>query len=147
MSEKVESEEFDLGAMLDEAVDAMPQTMKDLWIRTLFLLNQSDRFVEFMDKNFDIQQNVNEETKTIDLRVIELEPEAKPPSTGITMDLAKSMKLQLYLKGCGVKNTADAAKAIVSIIVGDNDTVVNDGPGIVAASAEDLKQELLKKKL
>lgn len=63
----VEDQTESLEAFLSNLSDG--QKMYDLTV--LYLLKSSQRFCNFVNENFDIQHNIDQETKAIDIRVVE----------------------------------------------------------------------------
>lgn len=132
------TEEVDLDTQITEAMSRMSQAEKDLWIRVLFLLNQSERYTKFIEENFDISESIDEENKTINLRVEE--KKQKPvQGVGLTLDTVKSMKIQLILRHNGVADTARVSESIIKILKGEDDEKT---PGIVLASDADASKEI-----
>ncbi len=147
MSEKEEKETETLEApiSLDEAIsarlDGMTAAEKDLQLRIMFLLNQSEKFLQFVEENFDIQCGANEETKTIDLVVIE-KPVAEKIDyrvDGYTLDVPAQLKATMILKHNGCTRTAETLKSLIKIITGED----IDKPKLVtSATKADVEKEL-----
>lgn len=145
-TENIENTEVDLGSLIDDQVAAMGPAEKDLYLRMLFLLNQSERFTKFIDDNFDIHTSVNDEARSIDLAVIE-KPDVKEvafKTVGMELDVAKSLKAQMILKHNGCKNTAACLKSIVQILTGQS---LDDKPKLVTSATDaDISAEVQAKK-
>ena len=142
MSEETK-EAANIDDLINERISGMSSAEKDLYLRILFLLNQSDRYVKFIDSNFDIHTAVHEETKSIDVAVIEkpLVKETEFKTGELELDVAKSLKAQMILKHNGCKNTAQVMKSIVNILTGG--ALKEDKPKIVtSASNSDINKEL-----
>lgn len=135
-----EAEALKLGETIDERIANMLPAEKDLWLRVMFLLNASQRYTDFIDENFEIHTAVHEETKSIDVAVIE-KPAVKEVEfkTGgdLQLDVQKSLKAQMLLKKNGCENTADVLKGIYEILT---NTPIDEL--VTSASDADINKEL-----
>ena len=144
MSDIIESTEeaaaLELGETIDKRVASMSDTEKDMWLRVMFLLNACDRYVEFVDANYDIRALPDEETKTISVAVIEKPDirEVEFTSGGpMALDVQKSLKAQMLLKANKCENTAEVLKGIFEILT---NTPVDEL--VTSASEADINKEI-----
>ena len=143
MSEIIESQEEAESIDLDEAITAqlanMSMAEKDMWLRATILLNHSERYSQFLNENFDIHFNVDDESKQISVVVVE-KPEVKTvelKSSDMQIDVQKSLKAQMLLKKHNCENTAEVMKGIYEILTNTpaDELVTN-------ASEADIRREL-----
>lgn len=138
-----EVQDFDLGEAIAMHIANMSPTEKEMQLRILLLLNQSARFQQFMNDNFDIHTSVNHENQEIDIAVIEkpLVKEVEFKGGELSLDVAKSLKAQMFLKGLGVEKTADAIKKLYEILGGTEENAI-----IASASDADINKEIAAQK-
>ncbi len=138
--------EINLGDLIDEKIAAMQDGEKDIYLRILFLLNQSDRYVKFIDDNFDIHTAIHEEAKTIDISVIEKPDVQEVAYTAgeLKLDVASSLKAQMILKAAGCANTAQVLKKVYQALTGGK---ASKPELVTSATDADIKKELDAKKV
>jgi hypothetical protein len=132
---------IDLGEIIDEKIASMPPAEKDLFLRILFLLNQSESYQKFIDDHFDIHTSVNHETEEIDLVVIEKPTVAQVDfrSEGFSLDVPAQLKATMLLKHNGCKNTSMVIKSLIKIITGED----IDKPKLVTSATDaDINKEI-----
>ena len=95
---------------------------KELYLGIFYELNQSKRFVEFLNNNYDIQQIVDEETKTIDVRVIEM-PTARGPKLGFD----QIRKLHSAVVSAGVIDATLLVNKIMTILGQETSNIIGLG--------------------
>jgi hypothetical protein len=140
--EKKETEEIptiDLGDIIGDKIASMIPSEKDLYLRILFLLNQSERYIKFIDDNFDIHTAVNDEDKSIDLAVIEKPTveQVDHKSHELGLDTARSLKAHMYLKSLGVEKSSEAVKKMYEIFGGTDENAI-----VASATDADISKEI-----
>lgn len=108
----------------DEYIDALSPQEKDLMVSAWILLNQSPRFQQFLDANYNVKYEVDEENKTVNLRVEELE---EAPS--ITLTKEKLIYIHHELLNAGVKKGSPVIRKILNILqkpVQDESLIITD---------------------
>lgn len=110
------------------------ELQKAFWTDVLNQIVDTPRFLTFMEANYLIEKGVDEETKTIHVRITE-----KPPVMP-TLSAEQLFALHQTLMSSGVKDAVSVVKRILQII---NHTE----PLVQLASEGDLKQTLEQKNL
>jgi hypothetical protein len=108
------------------------QKMYDLTV--LYLLKSSKRFIDFVNENFDVQHNIDKETKAVDIRVVE-KPFTQPPFK-ISDEAAARVSAMLGRK-YDVENPGRCMMDVLAIINGKD---VSE-PSLIATEA-DIEAEL-----
>jgi len=113
----------------EEVLEGAKQAAKDRWLAIFIQLSKSKRFKHYVLNNFDIIDNIDEETRTIETLVIE-----KPESVGPSLTSSQVQTMVTILKQYGCSSPTKAFSAIMAAL----------GKGkvasIVPASMEDLQQ-------
>lgn len=110
----------------EEVIESASAIMKDRWVSILVQLTNSHRFNKFLEDNFVIQDIIDDDTKTIETRVIE-----KPLSVGPPLTSSQIHAIRKIVKLHGVEDVDAAYNAIMGALGQD------DQPSIVLADSLD----------
>lgn len=130
---------IDLGEAIDSYVENMTAAEKDVQLRIILLLRQSETYCDFVDSHFDIHTALHHDTKEIDIAVIEKPrvEEVEHKSHELGLDTAKSLKAHMYLKSKGVENTSEVVKKLYEIFGGTEENAI-----VTSATDADINKEL-----
>lgn len=121
------------------------EAKKKFWSEALMQLTESKRFLEFVDANYTIGIHKDDETKTVEVQVIEKPTVAGPP---LTAD--QTFKLHVACARAGAKDPLVLLRQILRILGQEPPSAIISPSGeaelkqaIAAADAQDkLKQGL-----
>lgn len=95
----------------EEVEQARQQVMKDRYLSIFIKLMQSERFKEFLEKNFDITDRIDHDSRTIETLVIE-----KPVVTGPKLSPQQLIQIQAAVSGSGAKDSPKVVQRILEIL-------------------------------
>ncbi len=98
----------------ESAEDVKSLAMKDRWINILIQLSASERFQDFINKNYKIIDSVDHSDKTIDTMVVE-----SPISFGPPLDMSQIAAIRATL---GKTKNANKIVEKILMILGQEDT-------------------------
>lgn len=107
--------------VLKQANDAQ----KDYFLSIFFALTQSERFNTFLEDNYEIQRAIDDETKTISVRVIEKPTTASRPQ----ITSGQMLKLAARLSSLKIPNPSEEARRILHLL-GEESSIITDIEGI-----------------
>jgi hypothetical protein len=124
---------------IDEFKKKMTPEEIDLQVTAFLLLQQSARFVDFFDKNYELKNDVNHETKTIELLLLE-KPPTKEPFL-IADDTAAKLSTMLRQEFT-ISNPGKAVQRFMDVLNGKEEPSL-----IVGATDSDLDKEIAASKV
>jgi hypothetical protein len=95
----------------DEVIAEANEAMKDRWISILLQLSNSQRFATFVSSNFDIIDQIDDETKTIETYVIE-----KPTSVGPPLTMNQLWQLRKAIQFSGAKHVNSLFRDVMAVL-------------------------------
>ncbi len=119
---------------LEETLSAMTPPTKDYILGVFLTLQSSPRFNDFLENNFIIDADINDETQSVNIQVME-KPEVKPTFL-VTDEMAARICVMLRQEFT-VHNATAALQRMLAILNGKDDTSL-----IVGATDTDLSNEL-----
>jgi hypothetical protein len=133
MEDKVDAE-------IDDQIVGMTEQQKDHWLAIFGGLSASPKFKEFVALNFDIQNVVDDEKKTLEVRVIE-KPGAIIPKP--TPNQIFKLHKTLISNGVKAERATECTNQVLTIL----GQPVSSGSLVASATDADLKRVLDKSKL
>ncbi len=121
---------------LEEHLAAMTAQEKDYHLSMFMLLRQSQKFCEWVATNFTIQNAVDDETKTIELQVVEKPLEEVQDPFLVTDETAAKLAAMLRAEFT-VHNPAAAVRRFFDVLNGKDEATL-----ITGATDADLDKEL-----
>jgi hypothetical protein len=105
------------------------QQRRDFWTNVLYQLTDSQRFLNFLDSNYSIVIQKNDEEKTVNILVTE-----KPTAVGPKLSGEQIFKMQATCMNAGAKDSADLVRRLLKILGQE------DGRLVTTASDADLNK-------
>lgn len=105
------SEETTTVNLSEEEKMEMEAVRKERLLHIFSELYKSKRYADFVDNNFNIVDQIDDENKTITTLVIE-----KPIAVGPKLSPSQIMRLQSVISSSGAKSTADTLKQILEVL-------------------------------
>ena len=96
MSEEEKKSDVDI-----ETLKKVEEVKKQIWYGIFDQLSQSKRFIKFIDDNYSIVEERDEETKTIEIKVIE-----KPVAVGPALTSSQLVRLGKIMSTAGCKDVS-----------------------------------------
>lgn len=134
MSEETNAVEVVEENEADKKVRVLTQQEKDYWLAVYSGLCGSQRFTDFVKANYEIQNIVDHEKKSYEIRVIE-----KPVAVGPKMAPTQVFKLQEILIGFGVKNTVDCVKNILKLLGQESSPIITSESSLIGLDKKKIK--------
>ena len=101
----------------EETVSNANQSQINRWLEIFFQLNKSVRFKDFVNSNYVIVDDINEEDKEITTLVVE-----NPISTGPSLSSEQIIEIGKVLRFANVKDVANILISILTILGQKNAT-------------------------
>lgn len=123
---------------LEATLASMSDAQKEYDLTVFFLLRSSERFLKFVENNFEIRHVVDHETQTLSLNVLEKPPVKEPFLVSDEM----AARAGTLLKTSGVDNPAQTLRKLFDIFNGKN----AEEESLIIASADDVSAEVKAKR-
>lgn len=104
----------------EEWLKQVSDAQKDFFLTIFAALNESQRFQQFVEDNFEIQKVIDDESKTISVRVIEKPTTANRPQ----ITSGHLLKLVARLTSLKIPNPAEEAQKILHLLGEDSQIIV-----------------------
>lgn len=112
----------------DEVLSVAGDMQKDRWLAILIQLTNSHRFNKFLDDNFLIGDQIDEEAQTIQTLVVE-----KPIAVGPPLTAGQLTKIRMALSNAGVQEVDELFNKVLAIL-GQED----NSSGLVTPTGADI---------
>lgn len=129
----------------DEVTGKTEEAKRIFWSQALMKLTESQRFLEFIDRNYVIGIHKDEETKTVEVRVVE-----KPVISGPPLSAEQRFKLHVACLRSGAKDPMTLMNHIFKLLGQEPPSKIIssvDDAELKRAVAEAEAQDALKKGL
>lgn len=110
----------------EELLDDANETVKNRWLAVFIQLARCERFLKFVEANYQIVDRIDDENKTITTIVLQNNKAVGPP-----LELAQTAKIYALLKMYNCRNSQKAMNDILKVLAQDEDT-----PSIITSATE-----------
>lgn len=122
---------------VEEHLESLSEADKTYYLTIFLLLNQSERFLKFVEDNYVIGKFVDDDNgETVSLQVTE-----KPATRDLNLTLNEQFRMMTVLKAAGVEQATNVLNKLMNVITGNYDE--KKEPTVVLADESDMKKEIV----